>query len=121
LTIQIVDDEVIEITATPLMLLSYTQELLSIAQGSRPWDDLLMPGVQLDDGSRSLLLCHGSDTLARSRDNTATSSEKLEPLRFMRGYSDLQLGASKGGLISLGLQRIRNRHGRAWIESTTAR
>jgi hypothetical protein len=107
LTIQIVDDEMIEITATPLMLLSFTQDLLAIAQGDGPWDNLLMPGVQLDEDSHSLLLCHVSDALARSRDNSQTAPNKLEPLQFMRGYGDLQLDASKDGLISLSLELIR--------------
>jgi hypothetical protein len=67
LAIQIVDDEMFAIMATPLILRTYAQDLLAIAQGDGPWDNPLMPGVQLDEDSHSLLLCHVSDTLARSQ------------------------------------------------------
>src|SRR5215831_19512752 len=97
LTGQTVDGETIEITATPLMPLSVTQDLLGIAPGSGSWDNLLMPGVQLDDDSHSLLLCHVSDTLARSRDNNRTLSEKLEPPRVTGAMVTLQVDASKDG------------------------
>lgn len=104
LYIRVVDVETIEIVATPLMLLSLTGDLLSIAQGDptpHGYDTLRMSGVQLDEGSESLLLCHVADTKARSRYNDPTSPEKLEPLQFVPGYGGLQPNASKDGLISL--------------------
>jgi hypothetical protein len=109
LSIRTADAETVEILTNPLMLLSLTGDLLSIAAGDptpHGYDTLLMAGVQLDEDSESLLLCPVSDTRSRSRYNDPAAPEKLEPLQVMRGYGGLQLNASKDGLIRLSEELI---------------
>ncbi len=108
LYIQKVDSQTVQVEATPTMLLFLTGELLGLAQGdpNANYDDFLMSGVQLDDGSEELLVCRVSDARSYSRYNNPVSPEKLEPLQIVPGYSSLQLNASKDGLIKLSLAFI---------------
>jgi hypothetical protein len=100
--------ETIQLEATPTMLLSFVALLLSLAQGDPTYgyDTSLMGGVQLDEGSASLLVHRVSDERAHSRDHNPVSPDKLEPLEIVPGYDDLQLNASKDGLIYLSRKLI---------------
>lgn len=97
------DAETVLLEATPLMLLSFIGQLLTLAEGNpeHGYDDLLLPGVQLDHDSEELLVCRVADARAFSRYNNPTSPEKLEPLQIVPSNTGLQLNASKDGLIHL--------------------
>jgi hypothetical protein len=105
LSIHKLDALTVQLEATPLDLLSFIGELLSLAEGDpgpdHGYDDLKLPGVQLDEDSEALLVCRVSDARLYARNNDPRSPVKLEPMQIVPGNTGLQLNASKDGLIRL--------------------
>lgn len=99
------DAQTVQLEATPLKLLSFIGELLSLAEGDpgpeHGYDDLKMPGVQLAEDSEELLVCRVSDARSYARNNDPRSPVRLEPLQIVPSTTGLQLNASKDGLIRL--------------------